>query len=80
MKYLKICRISGISGSTSCLHCHKFKYRDATWFMAQCAIYLFIYSLMLPKMAMACVPILDLLMSVEQLDVRFWLEGQAVRH
>ena len=75
MKYLKICRTSGISGSTSCLHA----YRDATWFMAQCAIYLFIYSLMLPKMAMACVPILDLFMPVELLDVRFWSEGQGVR-
>ena len=36
MKYLEICRTTGISGSLSCLHYHKFKYRDATSCMAQC--------------------------------------------
>lgn len=79
MKYVKIYRTTGISGNTSSLHYHKFRYRDATWSMAQCVIYLFIYSQMLLKMAMACLPILDLFMPVELLDVRVWLEGQGGR-
>ena len=33
---------------------------------------------MLSKMAMACVPVLDLIMPVELLDVRFWLDDDEV--
>ena len=76
MKYLKISKTSGISGRTTCLYYHQLKYRDATKSMAQYVIYLFTYSQMPLKMAMACVPILD---SLRQWNCKMFVFGWKVK-
>ena len=58
----KFCRSCGLGWNDEILedlqnHHHKFRYQDDSWLMVKCVTYLFIYSQMYPKKAMACVPI-----------------------